>query len=593
MSNVEDGGNKVLARTIDLGRLKDRDVPPFVGVNLVYNALFEHMGTEHANGISLHTNFSPLFEAAPGWYTFGAYSHGSASKSTTQANNPFKMKGNGSGVLVVQNSGKEYGICQPLLRAAQLAGRRVRVSGCYEVKTNPGGGVHAGVNLFLVSKVNKVSVDPDDTATIASDDRYWTTTGSNPDTLVFESLADLRHVVRVAPRDSAYDAGEELLNRAFDWWDVFGAFPTGSKLYLGSTNAGSSDAGGVGTNGETPYVDVYYLGEVDGAADGTGTSGMMTLATSTALVADGLQYFETYVDIPADMFTDSSGDGLYQDGWLVLLPVHPDDQGSMAANAEVRVWALSVEPVVEDAAGKLLFGPQLGGPSAAYGMGMGGFPQRHLLRYPIYVPTLYPLDVHGLTYNGGTGSGTVDFLTNSRKFHPSSGYFELVKENIEIVAAQAVLPPGSSVLKAAYHVYAATDMQIDYAKLYHAVSYDPQDTAIDDGVTYANGGNFETVVSWGSRVSGTAHTTDTVNASRNRMGLVWPRSDTTPAHAYDGTDDAESNFDHIATVGASCLWFLVKTSAGVNTGDYIMLKDGWILAAVDPRWTHAQWKRSP
>jgi len=591
----DEGGNKTIARTIDLDALKGRDVPPYVGANLVLNPIFENIRTEHANGLAFHTNFSTTFQYAPGWYNFGADSSGSVGASVVQTLNPFRMKGSDAGLLLTQNDGVQYGLCQPILRAAQLSGRRVRVTGAYEVRTGPGGGVQAGMSVFLVTKVSSVEVDPATVGTPAANEKYWRAAGTsgNWDAIRLENTTSLKHVVRIACSSSDYETGEELFNRAFDWWDIGGTVPNRyTEVFFGSDNADAVDAEGLGATGIKQAVDIYFLRSVATPADGTGTSGMLELVKDTSAAGSGLQTFETFIDIPEDMFADDVANGLYQDAWLVFMPVHPDDISSMTQPAEVRVYALSMEPVVEDLAGRLIFGMQAPSPAAAFGAGTGGFPVRHLLRYPVYVPALYVLDVHGLVF---VDMGDTNSWENLNQFDLASGCWKITEDNGIFIARQADLPPGSAVLKAAFTIWAMENMKVE-ASLYQVLNYDPRQYA-PGGVSYPLATNMEEILEWngGSPYNpAISDQVNTANARRNRVGFHWPVTSISGGD-LDGGSGALGNLEDVSTLGGASLWLRVETTDGENdvSPEYVHLKGGWILAAVDPRWPHAQWKRTP
>lgn len=599
----DEGGNKTLARTIDLDALKDRDVSPYVGANLVLNPIFENIGTEHANGLTLHTNFSTTFQYAPGWYNFGADSSGSIGASVVQTLNPFRMKGNKAGLLITQNDGVQYGLCQPILRAAQISGRRVRVTGAYEVKTGPGGGVQAGMSVFLVTKVSSAAVDPATTPTFLVSEKYWRAAGTsgNWDAIRLENTTALKHVVRVACSGSDYETGEELFNRAFDWWDIGGTVPDKyTEVFLGSDNENAVDAEGLGATGIKQAVDIYFLGSVATPADGTGTSGMLELVKDTSTAGSGLQTFETFVDIPEDMFADDAASGLYQDAWLVFMPVHPDDISSMTQSAEVRVYALSLEPVVEDLAGRLIFGMQSSSPAAAFGAGIGGFPIRHLLRYPVYVPALYILDVHGLVRTDEGATNASGYITRPEgesldQFDLASGCWKVSEGNGVFVARQSDLPPGSAVLKASFTIWDMENMRVE-ASLYQVLNYDPRQY-VPGGVSYPLATNMEEVLEWNGGNPYNPPISDQVNtadARRNRIGFHWPVASTSGGD-LDGGSGSPGNLEDASTLGGASLWLRAETTDGENNVslEYVHLKSGWVLAAVDPRWPHAQWKRTP
>lgn len=581
------GGNKTLARTIDLDALKQRDVSPYVGVNLVVNPIFEHVTS--GSPFKLHTDFSDTFNYAPGWYNFGYLTQGAVESPDTQG--PFHAVGGGAGVLLTQNGLYQHGLAQPVLRAKQLAGRRVRVSGCYEVKTlltDPTTAV--GVSLFLVSYVEKQTVDADGAGTA-----YWT----GLSTLTLETTPQFKHLIRMTAKDNDYDAGEDLFTRAFDWWEPGAG--SDASIKLGAINAVGVDGEGVGgvAGVSQACLDLYYLRDVETAEADVGTAGYLALVDERTTDVDTKKYFEVFVDIPVGMLTVDEVNGFYGDAWIVLLPVHPDHTG--AGDAQVRVWALNIEPVVEDLPGRLLFGAQVSSPSVGIGMGIGGMPARHLLRYPIYTPMLYPLSVRGLgpmyKRSPAVVGDTIENFVSVQGGTVLSGLHgwtvDTVNESFTCVQP-CNLPPGSSLVKAGYTVREAVTMGLYAVRISQVLGYDPQKYAIALGVSlYPPGSDYQVLVAFPTVAAGTTWSEEVGFAVRNRIGTTWAQETTTSLPEFDGTPDAQGNIDDIIAQACAHITFSLSTSDGVDSTDYVTLKGGWLLVAVDPRWQHAQWKRHP
>lgn len=577
----DENGNKTIARTINLDALKQRDVPPYVGANLLVNPIFEHVSVE--SSFPLRTAFSNTFQYAPGWYNFGHPAHGSI--DAPAAAGPFHASAGSAGVLITQNAAKQHGLCQPLLRAKHLANRRVRISGCYEVQALPTGPA-VGVVLYLTSFVKTLSVDADAVASTFWDNIY----GTGWDALVLGNTESFKHLIRVTAKDNGYGAGEELFIRAFDSWDQVG---TTTTVYMGG-NPSDGDCGGVGgANASKACVDLYYLQDIETATAELGTAGFLALVDERTTDVGTKKYFEVFVDIPEEMLEVDIGNHLYGDAWVVLMPVHPDHTGT--GSAEVIVWALNMEPVVEDMAGRLLFGAQVPSPVVGIGSGMGGMPARHLLRYPIYVPMLYPLHVHGITARQyRSPADATEVLENYISAH-SNGSWGVHTINETFIGEQPYAPPpGSSVVKAAYQVVSTVTMHIDASSLGQVLSYDPQKYALAaSGGTYPFSANEQVLVDFGNVAAGVTWSEITGFAVRNRIGSHWVQETTGPEHDFDGTADAQGDLEIVSAQAAGSLFFEVTTVDGVDNTDTVMLKNGWVLLAVDPRWQHTQWKRHP
>ncbi len=514
---------------------KASDLPVLVGPNLLINPVFEHIITKRgASGtMALPTAFSDTFQYAPGWYDWGGENCGSLGQPNpaSQQYNPFRAGANcDSGIEIEQTAQWQKGVVQLVPRGATLRGRRIRVSGCYRIPTGGNPDDLTGISIWLKGAV------VDEAGAGA-----WV---SNTD---YSMQEDCMHVIRVtteldaADAANTYDSGEELFFRAFDSWTFDGV---DDSITFGGAGVRSQQAIRVFLLNGT-FTDDAALGDVE-------------VYTETQVGDGATHYFEAFFDVPneAGLFPED-------DVWIIAMPVSPDSQGDMTGDATIVVWGLSLEVVVQEAEGQVLTGLLSPAPfGSAMGYGSGGLPLEQLYRYPIYVPTIYPLDVHGAPKIASDYSNVYKHIDVGDRENLLSFYGS---GSVALVAKQHTPPPGAHIISAAWRYALDTNSgSATASELYQVLTFDPADTATK--------ASQQVVCDWGAL--GTTGWKE-CDAVRNRVGMYWP------ADAADALED-------FGAQAAASLWF-EQTLTGNGSG-HTAVQDGFIYAVEDPRLGRACWK---
>lgn len=511
--------------------------------DLLVNPFLEHLDriTAYVSNVNL-TEFFNTMQIVPGWYDFTPDDASASTDVTwptvgdnenpwetgTRVGTPVSTSHPSNGARLKQPQNTLRGLCQPIYRASALRGKKVRISGVYSIKEDPDNLV--GISLWLKSDKQSVAVN---------NTTDWIAGGRGYDSIDLPgTTGKVHHIIRMSG-DADYGEGEELFNRAFDSWDPNGAGV--DRIVLGGPAANQ----GIGANGRQAMT-VWYLGENFSA--GTGIAELYSEKNQVA--DDTLRYFEAVVEVPdeANLFEDD-------DCWFVLFPVAPADIGSMTGDAQIDLWAVSLEFIADDSAEDRLKSKLL---SHAYtpnpiGYGLGGLPARWLLRYPIYQFSMYPLRL--TTAQRSVGTGTLVF-TDPEVEHNVE--YTPISSSTGVVFAQDPLPPGSCVIGAeARYVTGVTTVSVYLMQHNNDIlsASEPALKIIEDTMTSGSGVN-------------------TFDAFRNRIGLAWP-------------DTVVGVIEGSAKLSAADVYLYLE-GAGVSLVEY---QGRYLAALVDPRWGYAEWGR--
>lgn len=523
-----------------------------ISPNVLINPSFTHIrwGQETSDHATL-LGWSPKWLiASPGWFPYGATSGAGADGSidfAPLALSPYFPNAANvvHGVSIVATQNKVFGLVQQIPVGETLRGRKVRISGMY--RPAAGQEAIAGISIWLKSGRS--------TDTIAAGD--WNAGGRGYDTA--DLAADVMHPLAMTVSGGDYNTSHQCLVRCFDEIS-----DTGAQRQL-KLNAPSTDG--------VAFYDELTLHYLDDGLSGTpATDGSYELYSE----ADGAasdHYFEQVVDIPdnADLFSES-------ECWLIILPVHPTDVASMTQNADINLYFLSMEVVLEDAtaADRVLAG-LLGTSlySLPVGLGEGGVRSRYLMHNPIYVPEIYPLKLFNLEHRYPLSASTTAEL-ELNEFEPGGGGAQQLRisvsdEHTSVYASQD-LPWGCSVLRAAFSMTRNTGAgTLTATKMRQVLGYE---TAAAD--KYAVG-RTQYLIEWAD-ASATAFYES--GAYRNRIGDYWPDQPTL-------TDPVDLS---LGTNGTAEVIFQTQVS-GANTLFY--LNGGYILVLVDPRTRGGYFQRKP
>jgi hypothetical protein len=135
-----------IAKTIN--RVMDRsgEARPKLSANFLINPGFEHVAAGET--WLLPTPFFKTFRYAPGWFDYGRIENGSIEAPGTQSYNRLRSSVANNGVQIVQNQDDIKGLCQQILHATALRGRRVRISGHNRVVTEDGNS-KTGISVWM------------------------------------------------------------------------------------------------------------------------------------------------------------------------------------------------------------------------------------------------------------------------------------------------------------------------------------------------------------------------------------------------------------------------------------------------------------
>jgi len=176
--------NKTIARLYSASR------------NMLINPYFEGIDVNLA-AANLNQDFLPvphgdLFRFAPGWFPYGGAANGDYARPDTYTfstiDNPFANNTSGervnqaettsdqrygNGIIIEQESGKDFGIVQPILRGAALKrATKVRITGCYQILQNDGaGGIGSdvsGIHIYLKKELRAINIGTGKVAEAAS-----------------------------------------------------------------------------------------------------------------------------------------------------------------------------------------------------------------------------------------------------------------------------------------------------------------------------------------------------------------------------------------------------------------------------------------
>jgi hypothetical protein len=526
-----------------------------LSANLMINPSFEHTLPEGLVTIPTAAN---TFGYASGWFNFGVKSAGEILPPGSYATNPMTSVDD-NGVRIRQYQDQLYGLCQQVFRGKSLSGRRIKVSGAYTIEAQDGSS-KTGISVWLKSKKGNAS------ATLPLD-WHREDFGSGAPAVRYNvieltgKVGVVQHIIRMtnAGVGETYNNHEEIFNRAFDWWDdgPFGINITAADAFIGLEGP-SGDEGVLGYQN----VKIWYLDEDFTDA---GASGQVRVHSEVQAGTGTLHYFEEYFDVPSGL--GGAGE-LFEDDdvWLVVMPCDPlTGVGSMGGNAEIAIWALSLQIVLEDVEAEDQILPiQLGEAAGPYNP--AGLTKRYMLRYPMYRPSIYPLNsvpdivvdaADAADFSGVSIEYTVNSNFQTRVVPPAGQRVSWCK--------QPTLPPGSVVTKARFQQVDNVG-SIGAAKLMQRLSYTPTNEAT---------GTWRTidVVNFGTAITGSAEQTQ--EAHRNMTGVYWPESAAGTVIESDGKFAAA---DH---------WFKFDVA---NPNDQEVLGN-FMEVLVDPRWYSGMWKK--
>lgn len=378
---------------------------------------------------------------------------------------------------------------------------------------------------------------------------------------------DVAHIVKVT--DSSiinYDYGGEWHNRAFDTTVLpyvdSGGTPSGQAIFFGKYD---SDSVGTiqGLNGYPRDAKIWYL---DNDFTPSAPSGRVELVTNTTATTGTFIYFEEEVEIPAT-FANT-----YEDAWICVLPCAPGDFASIDTDIAVMFAALRVE-IIPDASKGIQ-----GRLQRAFSQGVHGghsdhalvdFDLRHCLRYPIYVPHLYPLKTFPLF--GRESADTGDAASSNIDYHFGPGVSGETQAMTEVTgtvisalyAPQDPIPMGSCVVAASLYVHKTDTLSggvdLSLVQYHHKDVGTPQNFAQLTRFAYVN------------VADGVSSPTEaSFSVYRNRVGHFWTQ--------FSGSTSPD---DYANQASAQ---IVLRANAGVAaSGSQFDISNGWILVAVDPR----------
>lgn len=607
-----------------------------LGNNLLVNPFFEHV--EWPADLPVVSHFKDTLRYAPGWFDFGWVSSGTVEVPGGVPPLTPGLLGS-AGVKIKHYSGVGYprGLCQLIPRAQLIKNRKVRVCGAYRVVTNDTGN-RAGISVWLVGKVNNQAITsttrysgaagnilPNTRLTDAGSD--FTAAGvvvgdvirvEHPISGAFEyrritvvapggdvtkvdvspafsftgagvnwevdalhtwcgqgrvylsdddSTGAPMHVISFSSKSPAgYSLNEELLNRAYDSLDVDDVDGTDKAVFINTGDETNPDTWPTTKqNGK-----VFFLGNEWTGVPADGNFELYSNSTSSS----DTQYFETVLDIPnvSALFNDG-------DAWIVVMPVQPSDLGSTDADIEVRIRALTLEIVADPAEGAqgrleaMVTASQTPGPTS---LG-GGYPLNYLMRYPIYVPHIYPLDVHvlpdGLDLIQNTGVSIYRYahliLGQNSKWEVSSPLDGSDVEDLKFSMEQVHVPPGSVLVEARFNLLGTAGASGNFSPVLEQILGSiPGDGEADP--------SLQTLASIDIALPDTGEFD--LDVERNKIGLYWP----------SGAGDELQDYGFL---GASRVLFRFAAPAYASDPYSVTLANGFMVFLVDPRWGSALWKR--
>lgn len=378
---------------------------------------------------------------------------------------------------------------------------------------------------------------------------------------------DVGHVIRVTGTSTIfYDEGSEWHNRAFDTTVLpsvdSGGTPSGQAIFFGKY-----DSATFGTtlpmNGYPRDVKIWYL---DNDFTPSAPGGVVELVTNTTSVANTFTYFEEEVEIPASFVNT------YEDAWICVMPCAPGDFAAINSYIEVMFAALKVE-IIPDASkgvkGRLQRSFTHGVHGGHSDHALVDFDLRHCLRYPVYVPHLYPLKTFPMF--GRQSSSTGDAASSSIDYHFGSSVSGETQAMTEVTGTvisalyspQDPIPMGSCVMAASLYVHQtdtlSSGVDLSLVQYHHKDVGTPQNFAQLTkfaSVNVADGISSPTEVEF--------------SVYRNRIGNFWTQfsGSTSPS---DYASQASSQI-------------ILRANASVSvSGSEFDVSNGWILVAVDPR----------
>lgn len=535
----------------------DQGVARLISPNVLINPSFVHVKWgEDSGDLNTLAGWDPTWLLySPGWFPFGA-TNGTGLEgligAATLAQQPFFPNSAATiqGVRITAKQNKVFGLVQQIPVGEALKGRRVRISGMYR----PAAGQESfvGISLFLKSSKSSANV------TNAGGD--WASTGGRGYTK-YRVPDSLKHPLAVVAQGEDYNSGHQLLVRCFD---EVNDDTTDRFIKMNSPAAASN---GVVFRDD---LTVYYLN--DGLSGTPATDGSHELYSEGDGTATA-HYFEQIVEIPTNsqLFTES-------ECWLVVMPVRPTDVASMTQDAEIDLFMLSLEVVLDDATApdRVLAG-LLGsnGFSLPAGLGEGGFRERYLMKNPIYVLEHSPLRVFGVEGRFPLSASPTGDL-EMHEYGPGGGgenQLRLKTSNNapELFMAQDV-PWGSSILRAGFSMERDSGTgSLSSIQLRQVLSYPV--------VAGANGyalRRTQKIIEWAA--SNTTQFYET-GAYRNRVGDYWPDQVTLidPVDLTDGTNGTAEVVFSLLVSGTAVFY--------INTG--------YIVYLVDPRMRGGYFKRLP
>ena len=570
--------NPTLSRALSIPALKDREIPPFMSGNLLDNPSFVSINIPDPPGSWLHADTREHFQRVPGWFQFGATSHGTIARPGGRAENPAFRNTHESGVRIRQYAGQIYGLCQRLRSPVALTNRRVRVAVHYRINSGIDPVADVGVHVYLVSTCPYVDVDRS-TSVGAITGCYWSQGGSNPDTVVLRTGAqslDIGHVVRMTSTSNAYGDGLDWLCPAFDWLDVS---PDGTPiLCLGAVNDEGEDAGGIGSNGVKQNARIFYL---PAALDDRDTAtGVLPLLHAHSTEDMTLLTAESWTTIPEE-FTSLDGDNVWGDLWIVVLPVAPGQASATVLDSTVTLWSITLEVALDNGAEDHAILTGIARPGGTWAAPVNA---RDLMQYPIYMPTLYPLSVAMLQSTGANP----DFDSNLSRLAmaPPTRNPGFYQESIDFDAIAPIpyIPPPAVIVTANWLLREADHILIE-SGIYQELSWNPEHDASDAGVDYPGTAVLSPVLLFDDVDTSGAATTDTwqtARALRHRIGFHWPVTSTTGGD-FGGDLADPGGLETISTQGTASLYFRVAAEIQGGGVQVAHLQSGAIRALVDPR----------
>lgn len=523
-----------------------------ISPNVLINPSFTHVRWGQETSVhSTLLGWSPKWLiASPGWFPYGATDGAGADgdiEFPTLSYSPYFPNAANvvHGVNIIANQNKAFGLVQQIPVGEALRGRKVRISGMYR----PAAGQEAIVGISIWLKSGR------STDTIAAGD--WNAGGRGYSTA--DLASDVMHPLALTVSGGNYNTDHQCLIRCFDEIS-----DTGTQRQL-KLNAPSTDG--------VAFYDELTMHYLDAGLSGTpATDGSYELY-SEADGAASAHYFEQIVDIPdnADLFSES-------ECWLIVLPVHPTDVASMTQAADINLFFLSMEVVLDDAtaADRVLAG-LLGTSlySLPAGLGEGGVRARYLMHNPIYVPEIYPLKLFNIE-NRFPLAATASSEFQMDELGPGLGAENQLRvsisDNNSTVYASQDLPWGCSVLSAGFSMTRDTGAgSLIETKMRQVLGYE---TAATD--KYA-AGRTQYLIEWADSSTTAFYES---GAYRNRIGDYWPDQP-------DFTDPVDLS---LGTNGTAEVVFQTQVS-GASTLFY--LNGGYILVLVDPRARGGYFQRKP